>query len=81
MERQLEGLKEMLSGGLTREQEDEQMKELYDCLESEDRAKEAEFVSMEEQLEKITELLDRLEIPQAGSVSDRVEMALVRSTF
>lgn len=81
MEKQLEGLKEMLRGGLTKEQEDEQMKELYDCLENEDRAKEAEFVSMKEQLCRITELLDRLEVPSASSVSDRVEMALVRSTF
>lgn len=72
MEKQLEGLAELLNGGLETENTDKQMKELYDCLEQEDRAKEAEYARLKNEIQEISLILDSCGAKQEKSVSARL---------
>ena len=75
MEEQAEGLAEIFGSN------EEQLKELYDSLDEEDRKNAEELEYLREQQRKINLLLDSLGIPKRGensimSISERVETAL-----
>ena len=75
MEEQAKGLAELCAS------DEEQLKELYDSLDDEDRRDKEELEYLREQQRKINRLLDSLDIPRIGetsmlSVSERVEIAL-----
>lgn len=76
MEEQLKELKEMLQGGLSREEEEVQMKELYDALEKEDNEKSKEYIRLKKEFSKINELLDMYGIKKCDSILERIKIAL-----
>lgn len=78
MEEQLDGLREMVQGGLTREEEDfqAQMKELYDCLEQEDNERNAEYERLKQDFIQVNELLDSYGIKKCGTLLERIKIAL-----
>lgn len=76
MEEQLEGLREMVQGGLSKEEEELQMKELYDALEQEDNKKAEEFKKLKEEIIQINELLDMYGIKKCDSILERIRIAL-----
>lgn len=76
MEEQLKELKEMLQGGLSREEEEVQMKELYDALEKEDNEKSKEYIKLKKEFFQINELLDMYGIKKCDSILERIKIAL-----
>ncbi len=76
MEEQLKELKEMLQGGLSREEEEVQMKELYDALEQEDNEKSKEYIKLKKEFSQINELLDMYGIKKCDSILERIKIAL-----
>lgn len=76
MEEQLKELKEMLQGGLSREEEEVQMKELYDALEKEDNEKSKEYIKLKKEFSQINELLDMYGIKKCDSILERIKIAL-----
>ncbi|UKI53103.1 MAG: hypothetical protein L6V86_08450 [Treponema sp.] len=76
MEEQLKELKEMLQGGLSREEEEVQMKELYDALEKEDNEKSKEHIKLKKEFSQINELLDMYGIKKCDSILERIKIAL-----
>ena len=76
MEEQLKGLKEMVQGGLSREEEEVQMKELYDALEKEDNEKSKEYIKLKKEFSQINELLDMYGIKKCDSILERIKIAL-----
>lgn len=76
MEEQMEGLKEMIQGGLSREEEELQMKELYDALEKEDNQKAEEFSRIKKEFSQINELLDMYGVKKCDSILERIKIAL-----
>lgn len=76
MEEQLKGLKEMVQGGLSREEEESQMKELYDALEQEDSKKAEEFNKLKKEFSQINKLLDMYGIKKCDSILERIKIAL-----
>lgn len=69
-------LKEMLQGGLSREEEEVQMKELYDALEKEDNEKSKEYIKLKKEFSQINELLDMYGIKKCDSILERIKIAL-----
>lgn len=76
MEEQLKELKEMLQGGLSREEEEVQMKELYDALEQEDNEKSKEYIKLKKEFSQINELLDMYGIKKCDSILERIKIVL-----
>lgn len=76
MEEQLKELKEMLQGGLSREEDEVQMKELYDALEKEDNEKSKEYIKLKKEFSQINELLDMYGIKKCDSILERIKIAL-----
>lgn len=78
MEEQLDGLREMVQGGLSREEEEfqTQMKELYDCLEEEDNKRTKEYERLKQDFTQVNELLDSYGIKKCGSIVERIKIAL-----
>lgn len=76
MEEQLKELKEMLQGGLSKEEEEVQMKELYDALEKEDNEKSKEYIKLKKEFSQINELLDMYGIKKCDSILERIKIAL-----
>lgn len=76
MEEQLEGLREVVQGGLSREEEELQMKELYDALEQEDNKKAEKFRKLKNEFSQINELLDMYGIRKCDSILERIKIAL-----
>lgn len=76
MEEQLKELKEMLQGGLSKEEEEVQMKELYDALEQEDNKKNKEYIRLKKEFSQINELLDMYGIKKCDSILERIKIAL-----
>lgn len=78
MEEQLDGLREMVQGGLSREEEEfqTQMKELYDCLEEEDNKRTKEYERLKQDFTQVNELLDSYGIKKCNSIVERIKIAL-----